>query len=728
MAYPIIFYYGFFSILSQIILLKELAVLFAGQELFFGFSLASWLLWTGIGNYSFSYLKRSKYSAAFDNNIFFSTLLILTGLLSILSLILIRLSKLLIPAGQLPGLTDIFLFSLLTPSLSCVAIGFLFNYISTTFFDNDKKTWVYIPYILETSGAICAGLIYTFYIAGRFENFEVMVMISFIMLLLAWLHHRPAMRSSYKFPWVFYLFVFIFIGFSFKAKDISKITKEINWKGYNVLLSKESKYNDTLLIKRAGAYSIVSNGVITTTFPDIQSFEEKVHWPMLAHSDPKSILVSGQLIFGLTSEILKYPVNSIKFVEKDDVLLDMGRLSESFISRKTEAKDKLEVVNQDLRRYLKTSRERFDVILLNLPQPFNLEFNRFYTKEFFHEVRNRLKSDGILSFQIPAQENYLTLTMQKQIKSIFGGLSSVFENIELIPGDAITVIASNDKIVSVDGMAEKYKKLELNNIYLNPNSIYLKWNSKTRRDKLDDLLKVSGIKPNSDIDPSMYRYSLKLWLEKFSSPVFLVISGIILFIVIKFRKKLNLKVLIERRYSIFWFSLVGIIVEVVLILLLQSIYGYVYYYLGLLFAIFMTGMLFGSIILSFILERAERFRSKSNDLLYIVFAFFLMLLALSMGKFSQIHHSVLLLILYLSMFLDGFLIGGAYCVSGFSFPEKDGISQSIGRLYSADLWGGCAGLFLLSTLLINILSFQYIFALLAICIVMLLVKSRQFSA
>ena len=58
--------------------------------------------------------------------------------------------------------------------------------------------------------------------------------------------------------------------------------------------------------------------------------------------------------------------------------------------------------------FLKKTKKRYDVNLVNLPQPFTLLLNRYYTVEFFQLVREHLTEDGLYTISLPGSETFLS--------------------------------------------------------------------------------------------------------------------------------------------------------------------------------------------------------------------------------------------------------------------------------------------------------------------------------
>ena len=90
------FWIGLYGLLTQVVLLRELAAVFLGHEISFGVAIAAWLLWGGAGSLQGRFTQEPGRRLAFR--------LGALALAAPATVILIRFSKLLIPSGSLPGL------------------------------------------------------------------------------------------------------------------------------------------------------------------------------------------------------------------------------------------------------------------------------------------------------------------------------------------------------------------------------------------------------------------------------------------------------------------------------------------------------------------------------------------------------------------------------------------------------------------------------------------------
>ncbi len=142
---------GLFSLLSQIILLRELVFWLGGDELFYALGLGFWLFLAGLGSIFGRCLKN-----IFKNISAFMLLSLYAFLPSILVVSLRYILSRILPVGQIPGFGSsiivIFLALLIPASLA----GWLF-YLGTRKWPDSTR-----GYLWETIGFFTAGLIFTF--------------------------------------------------------------------------------------------------------------------------------------------------------------------------------------------------------------------------------------------------------------------------------------------------------------------------------------------------------------------------------------------------------------------------------------------------------------------------------------------------------------------------------------------------------------------------------------
>jgi len=58
---------------------------------------------------------------------------------------------------------------------------------------------------------------------------------------------------------------------------------------------------------------------------------------------------------------------------------------------------RIHVINGDARRFIRQTKEKYDVVLVNLPEPSTFLINRFYTREFLMELQKVLNPGAVVS-------------------------------------------------------------------------------------------------------------------------------------------------------------------------------------------------------------------------------------------------------------------------------------------------------------------------------------------
>jgi len=96
-------------------------------------------------------------------------------------------------------------------------------------------------------------------------------------------------------------------------------------------------------------------------------------------------------------------------VELDPAVLNLAQEYFPAAWAALRADQRVHVHNTDGRLFLRTTNLRFDVLIVNLPEPQTAQLNRFYTLEFFREAANKLTPTGVFSFQLKASEDYIKL-------------------------------------------------------------------------------------------------------------------------------------------------------------------------------------------------------------------------------------------------------------------------------------------------------------------------------
>jgi spermidine synthase len=666
-----LFLSGVLSILSQNILIREIYMIFHGNELTYGLVVSFWLFGAGIGSFLGRRINEEKLYLPF----------LILSLYFPLSIYLLRF----LPAilGYRPG--EIFSISLLFIETAFLLFpiylnfGLIFALGQKKFSQLSKSDLKGItrPYIVDSIGDLLGGIFFSY------------IFVSFLSparkpLLLSVLFITPAVILKGK---KFIPLALIFLGVLFfpGIKNSIKKTYEKLYTGFTVEQIIETKYGRYMEIKKDGQFSFFSNGILSYTYPDTIT-SEYIHIPLLlSPHQEKEILYLGLADPGLIKELSKY--KNFTIVHAD---ARVQKTLEQHID--SESLKKISYIASDPRLFLKRTEKKFDAIFLGIGDPLSISSNRFYTEEFSKLLREKINNEGIVSFSISSGENYLNKTTLDYNSLIFWTYKFNFTNYLVIPGYTARYIFSNSPIAyEEERIKREIKKLNLQ--YLDEYIIQSQLPA-FRIKEFEEQLNTNFIGFNSDKKPRAFILALLHYMEKnnqairflkpiFNIPVFLIF--------------LLLPVPIIFRRTAFRISLIGaisIVISYCCIISLQIIYGNVYHLLGLITGLFMFGVGTGT----YITEKTKL--QKNLKIPFLTFAILLFTQFLIINMENPIFWAFLLIPLI--SFVCGTVVGWTYTNAGIILEKKGTKYSAAPSVYAFDLIGGSAGALLFSFLFLPV--------------------------
>jgi len=730
---------GLSGIVAQIILMRELLISFLGNELTLGIILANWLILVAIGSFVIGKTVEKverKLEVFVSFQLFFSLALPFTLYLS-------RIFKniLLATPGEGLGFVPIFYSSFLILLPVTLPQGALFTYGCKLYSQYIRKDVSSIGkvYVLESIGAIIGGLLMTFLLIQYLNSFEIALIISLINAVVAAILIWPAPKSS-NHPIKIALWVLSgLLSFVFACNLLSQTSSAIHlssirsqWKNLNVIHNENSIYGNITVTKRGEQFTFFTNGVpsITTPVPDIASIEDFVHFPMLFHEKPESVLILSGGVGGTIHEILKYPVKNVDYVELDPLLLKLVQKFSTPLTQSELSDKRVRTHYADSRFFVKRTHDRFDIIFVGLPAPQELQTNRLFSSEFFNSAKQKMSPDGIIVLTLPGSLTYISPELRDLNGCILETLKGVFRSVRIIPGDANLYLASNSDQLEKAATGEIIKRFEVRKIRTSLfTKSYLEFRLHGRWMKwFLQSMERKGTQINSDFRPIGVFLSLSYWNALFSpylTGIFKWFEGFSLQISIAYMILFTLlmaAIFIKRPhlsrqsipYAIFATGLAGMIFNLGVIFTFQTFYGYLYHQVGLLIAIFMFGVALSSFLITQRLDRIKR-----DSLLFlkieIVIILFSFLFPFVFSIPSQYLETPAVSLLIYPVFLIMSFLSGAWI--GLQFPlatkiylgaaSKEGaLGHTAGLIYGADLLGGFVGGLFGGILLLPILGLK----------------------
>jgi spermidine synthase len=729
---------GFGFTVVQSLLIREFLVVFFGNEISIGLILGNWLILEAIGSGLLGrVVGRWKWKPSS-----FVALQLLFALFLPLCFFAISLSRRLVGAvpGEGVGLIPIFWSSLLILAPLGLIDGAMFalgcrSYIQLA---GDEASSIGSVYILEALGGIVGGVVFTYLFIPFLHSLPVVLILSALNLLAAVL-----ILASFGFPSgrrlspllgliVVLLLANLVLLLSPLTLRLQQLTASQRWPGYDLLYSENSAYGNVAVVEREGQYTFLADGIpiLNAPVPDVALSEEFVHLPMLFVPEPRRALVLSGGVGGVLHELAKYPLEQMDYAELDPLLIEAVQQFPTPLTAEEVGDPRLRIELVDGRllvREMQGKATEYDLVIANLPYPSTLLLNRFYTVEFFEMVRELLAEDGVMVVAMPGSLSYLSDEQRNLNALTYFTLKEVFPQVMPIPGDLTLWLASPSIELSASNVAalvERWEDRGLDtqlvtapHIRLRLDQRYLDWfwtslevedgEAKLNRD-LHPLGLLYGLSYwNSLFSPGLVRVftmagRLNLWLL-----VVPIVGSALLFGAIAKRTGKGQGAVIP--VSVAATGFVGMTADLVIILSFQSLYGHVYYWIGLLLTAFMGGLAAGAWLMNRWTSDMRQERRAFLRLEVALVLFWILVPLFLSGLYVRITGPALFrasqAALFLLNALAGFLVGAQFPLANRLWLRSRKSHQGReGTLYASDLVGAFLASILVSVLLIPVLG------------------------
>ncbi len=660
---------GISSIAVQLVTIREFLSQFHGNEITISLVLFCWLLITGLGSLAARPIKRSSF-------VLYGLLMILMGVWPLIQLILIRsFREILFIHGISPGFYQILFYAMVTLAPYCLMVGFILPHSLTVLHGSHYDFTSGELYLTDSIGDICGGILFSFVLVYWVKPFKTIGFTSALMIIVGLILLISARR--YFLLILTSVCVILFCIFAFDSNfEISTLSKQYG----DIVRYAESPYGRIVVSREGPQHTFWESGTPLYSSANLISSEEKIHYPLSQLERVESVLlVSGGLGESL-AEVEKYRPNRIDYVELDPHLTEAAQ-EFGFIKNIPS----LRIKNTDGRSHIKTTDQRYDAIIVDLPEPDTFQINRFYTSEFFSLSKRILSEGGVLSFGLEHSPNYISEVGKKKLSIMFNTARSHFQNVVILPGEEAYFLCRDGEL-SID-IPSKLRAKSIITDYVE--GFYYGNVTKERIAQIQEVLDQEEYQ-NTDFEPRIMNVMFQEWFMKHgtSPKVFiLVLAGLALVYVLFMRKE---------EYILFSTGLATMGVEMLVIFSFQVIYGYIYLKIGAIVTVCLLGLLPGAAMGSLYEEKNKRMLVFSEVALLGLILIFFVWNSFLRGELHQIY------------FLGYCFIFSFFC--GFQFPlaaKMIGERQSpAAGCLAADLVGAAVGTLVVGTLLIPLWGIQ----------------------
>ncbi len=590
--------FGVSAFMTQITLMRELLSAFSGNELIFGIVLGNWMLLTGMGSALGRTAARLKAPVAV-----LAALQIIIAIAPLTDVFLLRtLRDVVFIRGAEVGVTETVAACFVLMAPYCLATGYLLTLACTAVSErlpSPGHPSVVAPltltlsqrergqegigrvYFFDNLGGVLGGILFTFVLIHLFSHFGILYFPAVLNLVMAAMVAGFAGRRFLAFTAAIFTAGVIVAASVYNLDDISC---NLQFAGQKVAYHGASPYGMLVVTEDAGQYNFIENGLPLFSTHNIEQVEETVHYAMAQRPDARRVLLVSGGASGTAREILKYPRAEVDYVELDPLVLEVAR---RFLPEQLDD-PRIHVINADGRQYVKQTGERYDVVIVDVPDPSTSQINRLYTREFFDRVRGVLAPDGVLCFSLGSYEGYISKELARLIAVADRTLERIFKNVLILPGGRNYFLASDGPLTAE--VAERISEAGISTRLLNRSYC----EAMLTPDRMADVRRVlSPDAPiNEDFNPILYFYHLRYWISQFTLSFGLFeVGGIVILLIYLLRLR-------PVALAIFAGGFAASALEVVLLLGFQILYGCVYHQVGLIITMFMLGLGIGSLAMN----------------------------------------------------------------------------------------------------------------------------------
>jgi spermidine synthase len=616
--YFLIFCYGLFTIAAQTLLFREFITTFQGSDISVGLFFASWFFWIGLGA-AFAY-RSCKITDSLQKNIdllFFAY--IPTFILELLLIVHAR-HIASVSSYTLLSIRQMISLSLLVNAPISIITGVFFP-LACRWIQSSSRFPVSNVYIIEAAGAFLGGIGATVLLAVGESSITIFFLLAFLISFALFLVNKNS-KPKPIFALVLALCILLFLAAG-TDKALNRYLQTVKW---SKLLPPEAMTGsfqtaqaEYLYGTYRGQWVVISQGSTAEAIPDRETTGRIAAIALSQKPDAKNILVIGSGL-GLCYEFLNLPqIQQVTWAHCDNQYIQQV---DKFLPPQFKTKDsRLVCPPGDIRTQLSGQKNDYDIVIINLPQVTSSVLNRYFTVEFYQQLKKSIAADGIVAVRVTAGENIMGTELIDLGASIKSTLEKVFSHFVLTTGDDSWFIASDSyNLTGVPGiLRDRFAGIKNASAVFTPPallSVYLPDRAAAAMENYNDADLPQNLLINTDSRPLTNLYSLLLASKQSGAPVTKIVkllasTGVTIFLIpififvilrllyiIRSRNQNSVSSL-DSSFLVFTAGWLGIGTTIVLMYLYQTRFGSLYLHIGTISSLFMIGITTGAALIRY---------------------------------------------------------------------------------------------------------------------------------
>jgi spermidine synthase len=195
--------------------------------------------------------------------------------------------------------------------------------------------------------------------------------------------------------------IVLVLGFVWGEK-LSKISEQMHY-NEKILFSKTTQYQKIVITRNKNELKLHLNNNLQFSSADEYRYHEALVHPAFMYAKKcANVLIMGGGDGLAAREVLKYPeVEHVTLVELDPYMIELFTQNPTLnhLNKNSLSNPRMHVKNQDALVWLQQNETKFDIVIIDFPDPGNFAVGKLYSTTFYHLLKNAIDEESIVVVQ-----------------------------------------------------------------------------------------------------------------------------------------------------------------------------------------------------------------------------------------------------------------------------------------------------------------------------------------
>lgn len=254
-------------------------------------------------------------------------------------------------------------------------------------------------------GGLIGSLIFPLILLPFIGIIKTSCLIGILNLLVVFINYWKNFKLLRHIKSLSILSIIVFFILIFTLFMNNPITNYIEQRLYRdkIIFTKQTNYQKIIITRNQKDIRLFLDGNLQFCSIDEYRYHESlVHVPLSFIKNLENVVVLGGGDGLAVREILKYA--SVKQITLIDIDPEITQISKNYtplveINKGSLNDPRVKIKNIDAYKFLEKDLQLYSAIIIDLPDPDNINLSKLYSKEFYQIAKKRLKKDGVIVTQ-----------------------------------------------------------------------------------------------------------------------------------------------------------------------------------------------------------------------------------------------------------------------------------------------------------------------------------------